>query len=68
MAKYTSRYAELSFYVAGEERKFSAGVYEATTPEEIAVLDRLTDAIKTEETVQPAPKQRKPAAAKTSEK
>lgn len=51
MAKYTSKYAELSFYVDGTERKFSVGQYEATTQEEIAVLDRLVDAVKTDEEV-----------------
>lgn len=73
MSKYTSKYAELSFYVGGIERKFNAGQYEATTQEEVAVLDRLVDAIRAEEeeeapeeTVKPAPKPRK-APAKTSE-
>jgi hypothetical protein len=49
MTKYTSRYAELAFYVGGLERKFSGGQYVATSADEIAVLDRLEDAIKTEE-------------------
>ncbi|ETT41425.1 hypothetical protein C162_26125 [Paenibacillus sp. FSL R7-269] len=75
MTKYTSRYAELSFYVGGSERKFSGGQYVATSAEEIAVLDRLPDAIKEpadsavetpEEPVKPAPKPRK--AANTSAK
>lgn len=44
MAKYRSRYPELSFYVDGVERKFSGGVYEAKTAEEVAVLNRLSDA------------------------
>lgn len=77
MATYTSKYAELSFYVNGSERKFSAGKYEAGTQEEIAVLDRLVDAVrvdepepaakKAEEAPKPAPKPRK-AAADTSAK
>lgn len=74
MTKYTSRYAELSFYVGGSERKFSGGQYVATSAEEVAVLDRLVDAIKTEEEaevkpeepVKPTPKPRK--AANTSAK
>lgn len=71
MAKYTSKYAELSFYVGGQERKFSASQYEAKTAEEVAVLDRLVDAVKTdeevpEEPVKPTPKPRK--AANTSAK
>lgn len=61
MKKYTSRYAELSFYVEGKERKFSAGVYVASTPEEIAVLNRLVDAIPVDE----APKTEEPAAKET---
>lgn len=44
MAKYKSRYPELSFYVDGVERKFSGGVYEAKTAAEVAVLNRLSDA------------------------
>ncbi|MDQ0168771.1 hypothetical protein [Paenibacillus tundrae] len=44
MAKYKSRYLELSFYVDGVERKFSGGVYEAKTANEVAVLNRLSDA------------------------
>lgn len=44
MAKYTSRFIELSFYVNGVERKFNGGVYTAATAAEEAVLDRLTDA------------------------
>ncbi|WP_342439336.1 hypothetical protein NSS79_10695 [Paenibacillus sp. FSL L8-0436] len=72
MEKYTSKYAELSFYVGGQERKFSAGQYEAKTAEEIAVLERLADAIKSEEAapeepVKSTPKPRK-AAANTSAK
>lgn len=45
MVTYKSRYAELAFYVGGRERKFSGGVYVAETPEEIAVLERLVDAV-----------------------
>lgn len=73
MTKYTSRYAELSFYVGGRERKFSGGQYVATSADEIAVLDRLVDAIKEpaevnpEEPVKPALKPRK-APANTSAK
>ena len=75
MTKYTSKYAELSFYVGGRERKFSGGQYVATSAEEVAVLDRLADAIKDpadsvvetpEEPAKPAPKPRK--AANTSAK
>ncbi|MNC76286.1 hypothetical protein D3C75_1279730 [compost metagenome] len=72
MTKYTSRYAELAFYVDGQERKFSGGVYLAKTDAEIAVLDRLVDVAKAEESApqtEDSPKpSRKPAAAKTSAK
>lgn len=77
MTKYTSRYAELSFYVGGRERKFSGGQYVAQTAEEIAVLDRLVDAIKEpadsvaeipEATAKPAPKPRKATAKEASGK
>lgn len=64
MAKYTSRYAELSFYVDGKERKFSGGIYVATEQEE-AVLDRLVDAVKevaAEPAETPATKPRKAGA------
>jgi hypothetical protein len=44
MAKYKSRYPELAFYVNGVERKFSGGVYDAKTAEEVEVLNRLSDA------------------------
>ncbi|SDW22383.1 hypothetical protein [Paenibacillus sp. PDC88] len=71
---YTSRYAELSFYVDGVERKFKDGVYAAKTPEEIVVLDVLSDAVpvdepqeQPEETVKPAAKQPRKGAAKASE-
>lgn len=75
MTKYTSRYAELSFYVGGRERKFSGGQYVATSAEEIAVLDLMPDAIKSEEpqavadtpaeevpAIKPAPKPRRTSA------
>lgn len=76
MAKYTSRYAELSFYVDGKERKFSAGVYDARTKEEIAVLDQLVDVVRAEDTTaelteepqKPAPKPRTKAGANASGK
>lgn len=48
MAKYTSRYAELSFYVNGELRKFHSGEYRTDDAAEIAVLDGLVDANCTE--------------------
>ncbi|MCM3205616.1 hypothetical protein [Paenibacillus illinoisensis] len=71
MAKYRSRYPELSFYVDGVERKFSGGVYEAKTAEEVAVLNRLSDAEPdTEEPVQvdEEPAEDKPAKAPAATK
>lgn len=71
MTTYTSRYAELGFYVNGEFYRFAGGEYRTESPEVIAVLDRLSDAARadgpdesaelTEETPKPAPKPRKAA-------
>ncbi|SER87426.1 hypothetical protein [Psychrobacillus sp. OK032] len=49
MAKYISKYKSLGFYVNGEHKAFSNGVYETTDAEEIAVLERVSDAIKQDE-------------------
>lgn len=77
MTRYKSRYAELSFYVNGSERKFNGGLYVATTPEEVEVLGRIADAVALDGTPKevkpeepkapepeqkPAPKSRKPSA------
>lgn len=74
---YTSRYAELGFYVDGQFHRFSSGYFRTDDPKVIAVLDRLADAVrdgepepvanKAEEAPKPAPKPRK-AAADTSAK
>ncbi|MNT90202.1 hypothetical protein D3C72_2310630 [compost metagenome] len=71
MAKYTSRYAELGFYVNGKFRRFTSGEYRTEDTEEIAVLGTLADATLTEESteesaVKPATKPRKTTAS-TSE-
>lgn len=63
MTRYKSRYAELSFYVNGSERKFNGGLYVATTPEEVEVLDRIVDAIALDE----ATKETKPEEPKAPE-
>ncbi|MEW9697949.1 hypothetical protein [Paenibacillus sp. SI8] len=70
MAKYTSRYAELSFYVGGELRKFHAGEYRTDNADEIAVLDALSDAEQVAEEVSEEPKAapKAPARAKPSAK
>lgn len=71
MAKYTSKYKSLGFYVNGVHKQFSNGVYETTDVEEIAVLKRVVDAIcvdeepKTEAKAEPtAPKPATKAPAK----
>lgn len=58
MAKYTSQYKELGFYVNGELKRFSNGQYEATDKDAIAVLDGLADAKKEAEEKAPAPKKK----------
>lgn len=44
MAKYTSRYAELGFYINGNLRQFTGGEFKTEDPDEIAALDKLADA------------------------
>ncbi|CAM2951824.1 hypothetical protein PASE110613_09130 [Paenibacillus sediminis] len=66
MSTYTSRYAELGFYVNGELRRFRNGEYRTDNADEAAVLDALVDAVKeqTEELAEkPASKQRKATSA-----
>lgn len=64
MAKYTSRYAELSFYVNGELRKFTAGEYKTEDAAEIAALDGLADAVRVDKPEEKAPKSTAKASAK----
>jgi hypothetical protein len=70
MTKYEApRYKELGFYVNGEYRQFRGGFYLTDKPNEIAVLDGITDAVRieSEEPKAPAPKapaSRKQASAK----
>ncbi|MGF9711629.1 hypothetical protein [Paenibacillus naphthalenovorans] len=54
MAKYTSRYAELGFYVDGELRKFIGGEFRTDDAKMIAVLDALADADRVDEPEEPA--------------
>lgn len=49
MAKYKSRFAALGFYVNGRLKRFSDGVYATEDADEIAVLDRLADAVRVDE-------------------
>lgn len=43
MAKFTSKYKELGFYVGGVLKKFDNGVYETDDKGEISVLESLKD-------------------------
>lgn len=54
MAKYTSQYKELGFYVNGELKRFSNGQFETTDKDAIAVLDGLVDVKKEAEEKAPA--------------
>lgn len=50
MAVYESpRYPELGFYVNGNFRRFGGGIYRTEDPEEIAVLDAISDAVRVDE-------------------
>ena len=67
MANYESpRYKELGFYVDGNYRKFSGGLYSTDDAAEIAVLDVMTDAVRIdipeEKPAPKAPASRKPSA------
>jgi hypothetical protein len=53
MAKYKSKYAELTFYVEGEAHSFKDGNLHTEDKEVIAVLDKLEDVKQIEE---PKPK------------
>lgn len=46
MAVYQSKYAELTFYVDGQPRKFVSGRYKTENTKEIGVLNKITDAIR----------------------
>lgn len=52
--KYTSKFPNLSFYVEGERKYFSNGIYETTDKAAIAVLDAIKDVKK--EAAKPAAK------------
>lgn len=46
MAKFTSRFPELGFYVNGELRNFYVGEYITEDKAEIEVLEKLADAVR----------------------
>lgn len=54
MAKYTSRFKELAFYVNGERKQFTNGAYVSTNKAEDSVLVTLSDVIKEVEKETPA--------------
>ena len=57
MAKYESRYQSLGFYVNGELKRFSNGVFNTDDKDAIEVLDAVTDAKRVDEPeAKPAPK------------
>jgi hypothetical protein len=69
MAKFTSRFSELAFYVGGELRKFHAGQFVTEDKAEIAALENVVDAVREDKPAEEAPKsQVKKAPAKSSEK
>ena len=60
MAKFTSRFPELGFYVDGVLRKFHSGQYVTEDKAEIAILEGLVDTVREEE-AEEAPKPKAPA-------
>jgi hypothetical protein len=73
MAKFTSRFPELGFYVGGEFRRFHMGEFTTEDKAEIEVLEKLTDALRVDSEpkvpkAEEAPKPVKRAPAKASGK
>ena len=69
MAKYTSQYPALGFYVNDELKRFNNGQYTTDDKDEIAVLDELTDVKKVDEPqATKQPEAEKPAPAKAPAK
>lgn len=66
MAKYTSQYKELGFYVNGELKRFSNGQFETSDKDVVAVLDALVDVKK--EAEEKAPAKKAPAKSKSTAK
>lgn len=62
MAKFTSRFPELGFYVGEELRKFYVGQFTTEDKSEITVLEKLADVVRVDEPkTEEAPKQKAPA-------
>jgi quercetin dioxygenase-like cupin family protein len=61
MAKFTSRFPELGFYVNGEHHKFHVGEYVTENADEIKVLKQLADTVRIDEPkAEEAPKPKAP--------
>lgn len=68
MAVYESpRYKELGFYVNGNFRRFGGGIYQTDDPEEIAVLDGISDAVRVDEVKTEEPREEPQVVADVSE-
>lgn len=66
MAKFSSRFPELGFYVGGELRKFYNGEFSTEDKSEIEVLEKLADAQRVDNPAEVAPKEKPKAPAKKS--
>lgn len=67
MAKYTSRYKELMFYVDNSPRKFTAGKFETDNKAEQEALAKLADVKRVDEP-KPAPQPKPEVAPKVKAK
>lgn len=69
MAKYKSRYPELTFYVGSEAKRFTNGIYETDDKATQDVLNSLSDVAREAETVsKPKASEPKPKAPKAKAK
>jgi len=63
MAKFTSRYRELTFYVDNERKQFANGVYETDDKQTIEALESLKDVQKVADEPKATKAEAKPKAA-----
>ena len=69
MAKYESKYKELTFFVGNTVHKFNGGTFSTEDAEVIKVLSRVSDARRIDEPKKEAPKtEAKPKATKAPKK
>jgi len=68
MAKFTSRYQALGFYVKGELKRFSNGQYVTDDKDEVAVLNGLADVTKVLDEPKSEPKEETKTEAKPATK